>query len=450
MHLMYMNANSKKKYSLNVQSAILLFLFNIVILLIGCEGESGAPKDNAENLIPSIEAVPARYGALPLTERLTGIVKAKNQIEIYPQISAKIERVYVHNGDIIQKGEPLIRLRDNEYQERLKQSKANFQITVAQAKQAEAQYTEIQSELKRIEVLAAKNLASPAELQSAKTKTISAEANLELAKARVEQAQATVDEREEALSETIIRAPVSGSIGNRDAEVGMLVKTDTRLFTLGQLDNVKIVIVLTDRELNYIKVGQSANIFTENPAYDALRASLSRISPFLHPVTHSTDAEIDLLNMDRRFKPGMFVTVDVEYGESENATLVPLSALYDNPTTGVTGVYVCKDTLKGELVSEWGTDKAFKLTNPVFFEFIPVDVIARGRMQAGINGVKPGKWVATMGQNLLAGESGEARVRIVNWDWVEQLQNLQRQDLLKEVMKKQQEANKDTASSNKK
>ncbi|MCB0316668.1 MAG: hypothetical protein KDH84_26010, partial [Calditrichaeota bacterium] len=78
------------------------------------------------------------------------------------------------------------------------------------------------------------------------------------------------------------------------------------------------------------------------------------------------------------------------------------------------------------------------------FEFVPVEVVAKGRMEAGIRGVKPDSWIITLGQNLLAGAPGDARVRPVSWTRVEQLQHLQRQDLMEEVIKRQQEAEKDS------
>ena len=63
----------------------------------------------------------------------------------------------------------------------------------------------------------------------------------------------------------------------------------------------------------------------------------------------------------------------------------------------------------------------------------------RGRTTAGITGIKPNKWIITLGQDLLGGKAGEARVRKVDWKWVERLQHLQREDLLEEFMKRQQE-----------
>lgn len=426
----------------------ILFLLGIALLSFRCTGESdGSEADRSERLIPAVEAVQARHGTLPLTERLSGVVKAKNQVEIYPEISAVITHVYVENGDVVTAGQPLVHLRDREFQERLKQAKANHQIAVAQLKQAQARLKEIQAELKRTESLAEKGLTSDTELQTIQTRAVSAEADVELAKARVEQAVATVDERKETLAQTAIRAPVSGTVGNRNAEVGMLVNSNTRLFTLGQLDTVRVEIVLTDKMLNYIETGQRAEIFADNLPSGVVSAPLSRISPFLHPVTHSTEAEIDFANPDRRLRSGMFVTVDVYYGESEEATLLPLSALYENPTTGGTGVYVSQTDLEErEPVGAMNGGQSMSLVGPVSFEFVPVEVIAKGRMEAGVSGVEPGDWVVTIGQDLLGGEAGQARVRPVKWEWVEQLQRLQRRDLLQEVLQKQQAAGRDSLS----
>jgi RND family efflux transporter MFP subunit len=376
-------------------------------------------------------------------------VKAKNQIEIYPEISAPIISVNVENGDFVQSGQVLVRIRDNEFRERLKQARAAYQIAAAQVKQADARLKEAQTDLERSKSLAEKGLASPAELESIETRKISAEAEVELAIARLEQAQAIVDEREQNLSQTVIRAPVSGRIGNRNAEVGMLVDDNTRLFTMGQMDSLRIEVVLTDRMLSYIETGQRSDVFSEILPSGMISASLTRISPFLHPVTHSTDAEIDIANPDGRLKSGMFVTVDIHYGESEQATLVPLSALYENPLTGATGVYVTRDLLNRETVAlaNPNTGESVSLTDPVSFEFVPVQVIAKGRMRAGIEGVEPENWVVTLGQDLFGGESGSARVRPVQWDWVELLQNLQRQDLLQEIMNRQQASARDSVSS---
>ena len=415
-----------------------------VLLFFGCSGGSNESGNGRNRLIPALEAVQARDGSLPLTERLSGVVKARNQVEIFPEISGVIEAVYVQNGDEVRRGQPLISLRDKEFQERLKQAQAAHRVVQAQARQAEARLKEMEAALKRARALAAKGLTSEAELEAIETQAVSAEADVDLARARVEQALATVAEREEALAQTVIRAPVASAIGNRNAEVGMTVGPGTRLFMLGQLDSVRVEVVLTDRMLNYIEVGQRTEIQAANLPSGLVTASLSRISPFLHPVTHSTEAEIDLANPGHHLKSGMFTTVDIYYGESEQATLIPISALYDSPLSGATGVYVSRDTLNRIPVEPLTNGGSGSLTEPVPFDFVPVEVIAKGRMSAGIRGVEPGSWVVTIGQDLFGGESGQARVRPIDWAWVEHLQNLQREDLLREIMQRRQAAGKDT------
>jgi RND family efflux transporter MFP subunit len=233
-----------------------ILIIGWALLTAGCSGDSGAAgKDQGNKPTPAVEAVQARSGALPLIERLSGVVKARNQVEIYPEITAIIVEVNARNGDFVKRGQVLVKLRDRDFAERLNQARAAQRIALAQEKQAEAELTKIKAELNRVKMLSEKNLSSDAELENMQTRAISAEADFELAKARVEQAQATVDEREDALSRTVIRAPVSGTVGSRDAEVGMLVNGNSRLFTLGRSISLCRGI-LTDQMLNYIDTGQ--------------------------------------------------------------------------------------------------------------------------------------------------------------------------------------------------
>jgi len=423
----------------HVASAVIFCFF-----LIHCSDKANTGSDQENSLIPAVEAVQARFGALPLTERFSGLARARNQIDIYPEVSAIIVSVHVENGDFVKRGQPLVTMRDAEFRDRYKQSQASFQITEAQLKQAEARLLEVRSTLERIQSLSEQGLASAAEMEEVQTNALAAEADVALAHARVAQAQASLDERRELLGQTTVRAPISGRVGNRRAEVGMLVNSNMRLFTLGQMDSMRIEIILTDKMINYIEKGQRAEIDPGGSPVEVLSAPLTRISPFLHPVTHTTVAEIDLANRDGKLLSGMFVTVDVFYGESEEATLVPLSALYDNPNTGETGVYVSQQALNREPVGRTGDGQTGALSDPVKFNFVPVDIIAKGRMEAGIRGVDRDMWVVTLGQDLLGGGTNTARVRTVEWAWVEELQQLQREDLLEEIMQKQQAAGRDT------
>lgn len=405
-----------------------------VVILQSCGSEENNSGEFNE-VLPAVEAVEAQFGSLPLEERLNGIVRAANQVDIYPEISAPIEQVYVQNGDQVEAGDILIQLRDSEYRERLRQAEANLRISIAQEKQALAALGEVEAEIKRTRVLAERDVASDLELEQLEAQFESAEANYELAQARVEQAEASVEEQRDALNQTQIIAPVDGTVGQRNAEIGMQVSSATRLFTIGDLSQSKITINLTERMLSYVNTGQTVQIFSENLTDTVLTAEISRISPFLGAGNFSTEAEIDINNPEGLLMPGMFVTVDILYGESEQATIIPLSSIYRNQQTGVTGVYVAPSFgLESEFIQDSGEEQA-SLSNPTDVEFVPIDVIARGRDAAGVSGIRSGQWVVTIGHNLLQrNNSGQARIRPSSWNNIMEMQDLRPEDLLDEIM----------------
>jgi len=416
----------------------IFYLTALTILLQACSSseDTSGPDQSTEQTTPSVEAVEARFGSLPLEERLSGIVTAANQVDIYPQITAPVEEVLVENGDKVEKGDLLLRLRSREYEDRLKAAQANLRINQARAKQAKASMDELSSQLNRQQKLAKEGLISELELEQIRSQYTSAEANYELALAQIEQAEATVSEQREALSQTEIRSPITGTVGQRTAEAGMQATTSVKLFTVGNLDDSRITINLTEKMMNYIEVGQSVRIYSENFPDTVITDEVDRISPFLESGSFSTTAEIDVPNDGRLLLPGMFVTVDVLYGESEQATLIPLSAIYKHPRTGETGVYLAPNFgLETEPVEQVNAENPPPLSSPTEVNFVSINVVAKGREAAGVTGIRSGQWVITVGQNLLVGnEQGQARIRAIAWNRILSLQRLQPDDLLREVM----------------
>ena len=392
-------------------------------LLLSC----GADEQKApEAALALVEAVPARSGGLPQTERLSGRVKAANQVAIRAEVESPIAEVYVRSGQQVTKGQPMVRHRDDELRQQLGQAAASVKIAEASAREAQARVAELNANVSRARSLAAENLISAVELETLEAQLAGARASAEQAVARISQARATERERRAALSNTIVRAPASGWIGQRNAEVGMLPGRDTLLFMLGDLTQLMVEIPLTQEMVGRISKGDPVLISAQG--VEPRRAAVSRVSPFLEGGAFSTIAEIDVANPDGRLRPGMFVTVDVLYGESESATLVPLSAVWENPQTGREGIFV----LGGPPPSQEPAAR------PVAHR--EIEVIGRGQGVAGVRGVKPGEWVVTSGQHLLARDEAKiARVRPTSWERVTQLQTLQREDLLREFLATQQQ-----------
>lgn len=429
-----------KKLLRLTKSTSLIALAAIFTACSGGENSQDKPRQEQNSIIPSVEAVQARYGSLPLVERFSGNVKSENQVSLYPEISGVVEQVFVRNGEYVEKGDKLVQLNTNVLEKQLQQAEAGVKINEAQLKQAKARLAEVQSEYRRTKQLEEKDLTSAVEVERIEAQLLSAEADLELAEARLDQAKSLVEERRNQLNKAVIRAPITGTVGQRNAEIGMQATPNTQLFLIGDLTRLKVEIVLTENMLNRIKVGQSARIYVEDDQGEevGINANLSRISPFLNEITRSTEAEIDVDNVNGLLRPGMFVPVDIFFGESEQATLIPVSALYTDPSTGEEGVFVAT-SLGSEIepvsdTSGNANNKPRAMTEPTPVEFKTINVLAEGRMELGVSGLESGQWIVTVGQDLLSEGRKQARVRTVSWDRIIMLQQLQREDLLKEIM----------------
>lgn len=405
--------------------------------------EGRTPGD--ETPTPAVEAVQARFGALPLRDRLTGTVLAAGQVTIYPEVGGPVVEVLVDDGDQVRAGDPLVRIRAQSSQSQLRQSRGGLSSARAQEQQARAALAELESRYGRSEQLAQEEFISREEFESLRADLEAARAEVTRAEAAVEVAEGAVGESRESVRQTTVRAPIDGHVGRRNAEVGMTVSGATALFTIGRLDEMQVEVPITQEMLSRIAVGQTAEIRSESLPDTVITARVSRVSPFLEPGSFSAEAEIDVPNPDGVLLPGMFVTVDILYGESEQATLIPKSAVYEDPGTGVLGVYVAPSIGVEVAVvpGVGGGDEPPAATPPTPAEFQRIEVLAEGRHVVGVSGIEPDQWVVVVGQHLLSSQDPEAgppraRVRPVSWERLIELQGLQREDLLRQFMEKQQ------------
>jgi HlyD family secretion protein len=416
----------------------------VVAPLLAC-GHQGGREDVATHAAPLVEAVQARIGALPIEETVSGLVRARNQVSIRPEIEGRVVEVLVRSGQEVEQGQPLVRLDAGEVRERLRQAEADVRLAEAAEAAARARVAELAALVARTRTLARDRLVAAQELEAREAQLDALRARADEAAARVELARATVEERRSALDKTVVRAPLAGRVGDRGAEVGMQVDPSTVLFLAGDLRTLLVEVNLTEAMLaRGVEPGLPVVIETRGSAGAPVRAQLSRISPFLAEQSFTALGEIDVDNRDGRLQPGMFATVRILVGESREATLVPVAALWEDPASGRRGLFVVEETTGLETPSEATTDSPEESRAVSFRQ---VEVLAEGRGAAGVTGIEGGAWVVTVGQNLLggaeraAGLSGEmanaARVRPVPWERVLALQDLQDEDLLEGFLDKQ-------------
>lgn len=434
--------------SLNIGRTAQCFVVAAVLLLAACSndnaeqtgprGERGRPGSGAAP-VPSVEVVKAQLGSLPLEERLTGRVIARNQTTIFPEVSGPIVEVHVDNGDSVEEGDPLVTIRDTEYRELWQQAVSGLAIAEAQTRQAEANLQLLRSQLERIRKLSERQLDSQASLDDMRAQVAVAEANVDLRRAQEAQARSQVEERKLQLDHTVVRAPISGKVGQRNAERGQQVSASSQLFIIGDLSRVQIEVPLTEGMLTYLKEGTPVNIRSENWPGTVLHSEIARISPFINANTMRTEGYVELDNPAGLLRAGMFVTVDVLYGTTEQAVLIPNTALHRNPQTGEEGIFLMSAPGPEYQPVSQMPDSPPVLTSPRAISFVPVSVIASGRMATGVRGISEGDWVVTLGKELLTGNTAEARARLISWDQIMDMQQVQSRDLFELIDRKEQQ-----------
>lgn len=406
-------------------------LLTVVAGLSACRRDASSPGENGNRTrgaapVPLVEVLQARTGTLPLEVRVSGVVRAQNQVEIRPEVSAVIAEVLVKSGDTVAKGQPLVRLDPDPQRQELRQGQASVRLAEAEAAAAHARVAELEAQASRTRKLAERQIVSELERETVEAQLAAAKASVKQSLARIEESRASVGLRRTTLDKTVVRSPIAGRVGRREAEVGLLITPATVLFIVGDLGRVIVDVPLTEKMLARVRPGQPVQLRGPALGDKAVRATLSRISPFLAAGSFSTTGEIDVDNPDARLLPGMFLTADIATGESHQATIVPTSALWEDPRTGLLGVYVV-ERARGDS------------PGPYPAKLRPVEVRAEGRARAGVSGIEAGQWVVTLGQHLLASAaSPAARVRTVTWERVLDLQSRQQEDLLAGFLEKQQ------------
>ncbi|SHM05525.1 RND family efflux transporter, MFP subunit [Bradyrhizobium lablabi] len=163
------------------------------------------------------------------------------------------------------------------------------------------------------------------------------------AKTEYEQRQTQLDESKSRISaqkvrvdSLVLRAPLDGMVLRRDGEVGEIVGPTDVLFWVGPPTPMQVVAEINEEEITRIAVGQKAFLRSEAFAAQALRATVSQITPKGDP-TRKTFRVYLRLPSDTPLRIGMTVEVNIIYREKTAAVVVPAEAVIDN------GVQVVRD-----------------------------------------------------------------------------------------------------------
>lgn len=258
---------------------------------------------------------------VPREVRLDGTVEAVQQGTITAQTGGQIEEILFDVDDPVERGQVIVRLRDTQQKAVLAQAEAALREAQAGLKQA-------QDEQRRIQEVFAKKLGSSAEMDQAN-------AALEAATARVAQAEAAQKQAREQLDYTQVRAPYSGIVTRRHAELGEIAQPGKPLMTGIALERLRVLVAVPQGLALAVRQQNKAVVLL--PSGEPVPAERITLFPLADPASNTFMVRADLPRGVPGLLPGMFVKTAFSLGE-ERLLAIPQGALAYRGE--VTGVYV--------------------------------------------------------------------------------------------------------------
>lgn len=274
----------------------------------------------------------------------TGSVRARRQVSISSDVQGRVIQLNVDEGDEVERDDVLMVIDPSRLQAQLARARANLSQAQAQVAQQRAGHLQAQRELARLESLRERDpgLVSQQALQEAETQLEVQRSLLESAEHGVEQARAGLEEAEDDLLRTTIRAPISGRITRLDIEEGETVVVGTMnnpgslLMTISDLSVVEAVLAVDETDVPRVSVGDSAMVELDAFPGNSYAAQVAKIgSSAIRNQTGGTgpgssvdyEVVLTLLDPPEALRPDLSATADIVVEARTNALAVPIIAV---------------------------------------------------------------------------------------------------------------------------
>lgn len=258
-----------------------------------------------------IETIEARLISVEQESILEGVIEAINHATLSAEVSGRIENIYFDIDGIVEKGEVLVRIRDNEYLAQLEQSKAALS-------EARTVFENAEREFNRINGLYKDKVVSRAQFDQSK-------AALESSRARVTSAEANVRRSQLQLNNTVIRAPYSGVVTARHVEPGELTSVGQPIMSGYGLGELRVNVDVPQSIINSIRHYRKARVILLDQE-QAITADHLTIFPVADKKSHAFRVRFNLPTKTQQLFPGMLVKTAFVVGQVDRL-LVPLQSV---------------------------------------------------------------------------------------------------------------------------
>lgn len=311
-----------------------LLLTGAALFAAGLWFFAGAPSGQPEAAYAS-QLV--ERGNLVARVATTAVLRPRTQIEISSELKGTVQSVPVRQNQRIRRGDILAQLDSTVFEYEVERGEAFVETARASLSDAGISLKEAERKLARARALRAKNALSEQKLEDVQAEYDRAQNRVATARADLSVKQVELRLKLFNLSRTTIRSPIDGVVLSRSAEPGKTMfasSDDGVLFILAEdLERMELIAKINEADIGAVAQGQEAS-FTVDAYPDRTFSAEIRDVSFVHKsddnlVTY--EANLDVRNSDLKLRPGMTASVSIKTDETENALLIPASALRYRP-----------------------------------------------------------------------------------------------------------------------
>lgn len=346
--------------------SVFIFLFALFLISTGCSKDKPAQAGGPQAMPVQVKtAHPARVDD---TTDYVSTLKSRDTAVIMPQVEGIITQIFVHSGERVEGGAPILQIDPAKQQATVKSQEDAHAAQLAQVKWAQQNYD-------RISGLANAGVVSHQELDQAK-------AALDAAKSQLQALEAQVREQQVQLHYYQVVAPRAGIVGDVPVRIGDRVTTSTVLTTVDRPGTLEAYV--------YVPVEKSAQLKMNLPV-DLIDASgkvltasrVTFISPQVDTATQTVLIKAQIPNNNDALRNAQFVRARVVWG-TQQRPVVPVVAV--SRIGGQYFAFVAEPDSKGGYVVH---QKPLQVGQIVGNDYVVLD------------GIKPGDKVVVTGTQFL-------------------------------------------------
>ena len=302
----------------NRKVKIVLGLLLAVCVIIGYRIYSNIQADRARaakmsqsRSIAVVTAHPVRRTIVPQLH-FSGSLDPEWQAQVAAKVDGRLEKVYVHEGDRVEKGQVLAILEQMDTDANLLSAKGSYLDAQTSLRKAE-------TDLARYEKLYATGAVSQQVVDDYRFARDNAAAKLEAARG-------SLQGMESKAAGTVVTAPADGIVAKRYYQEGYYAKAGTPLFAIADISMLKTTIHIPEGQITGVKVGNEADIAL--PAYPGkkLVGKITRIAPVADLPAHTFAAEVSVDNSEGLLA-GVYANVSLIGEPREQVLTIPMHAI---------------------------------------------------------------------------------------------------------------------------